>query len=143
VSFYRWIANHDVPPFTGWWQHDDLNIKQQYALIDEQQHAELTEVRAQEQARLLRFINQTENKQLTLQSNAIDVYSALGICLARSQSRLFALQIDDLDEQQYPVNIPGTDTEYPNWRRVLTHTCEEIFSKNASLLAAIDSIRKD
>ena len=137
------IANHDVPPFTGWWQHDDLNIKQQYALIDEQQHAELTEVRAQEQARLLRFINQTENKQLTLQSNAIDVYSALGICLARSQSRLFALQIDDLDEQQYPVNIPGTDTEYPNWRRVLTHTCEEIFSKNASLLAAIDSIRKD
>ena len=74
--------------------------------------------------------------------NAVEVYNALALCLAGSQSRLFAIQIDDLDEQKYPVNIPGTDKEYPNWRRVLTHTSEEIFTKNASLLAAIDSIRK-
>jgi 4-alpha-glucanotransferase len=136
------IANHDVPPFTGWWQHDDLTIKQQYKLIDEHQYAELVEQRSQEQARLLRFINHTIAKQFSLHSNASDVYSALAMCLARSECRLFALQIDDLDEQQYPVNIPGTNAEYPNWRRVLTHTCKDIFSKNASFLAAIDSIRK-
>jgi 4-alpha-glucanotransferase len=91
---------------------------------------------------LLRFINATANLTLTIHSDAKSVYRALSQCLAGSDSRLFALQIDDLDEQQYPVNIPGTDKEYPNWRRVLTHTCEEIFANNATLLAAIDSIRK-
>ena len=136
------IANHDVPPFMGWWQHDDLDIKQQYSLINEQQCNDLTHQRVEEQERLLRFINANQTNELNLQANAMDVYKSLALCLAKSQSRLLALQIDDLDEQLYSVNIPGTDTEYPNWRRVLTHTCEEIFSKNASLLAAIDSIRK-
>ncbi len=136
------IANHDVPPFTGWWQHDDIAIKQQYHLIDDEQSTQITNQRIDEKTRLLRFINATANLTLTIHSDAKSVYRALSQCLAGSDSRLFALQIDDLDEQQYPVNIPGTDKEYPNWRRVLTHTCEEIFANNATLLAAIDSIRK-
>jgi len=27
-----------------------------------------------------------------------------------------------------PVNVPGTNTEYPNWQRKLTHSLEEMFS---------------
>ena len=137
------IANHDVPPFSGWWCHDDLNIKQQYELINKSEYEQQKQQRIQEQHKLLRFINSHSNKpELVLNSNATDVYAQLALCLAGSQSGLFALQIDDLDEQQYPVNIPGTDTEYPNWRRVLTHSSKDIFTKNAPLLAAIDSIRK-
>jgi len=137
------IANHDVPPFLGWWQHDDLNIKQHYELINKNEYEQQKQQRIQEQQKLLRFINNLCHKpELVLESNAMDVYSELALCLAGSQSRLFALQIDDLDEQKYPVNIPGTDKEYPNWRRVLTHTSKDIFKKNAPLLAAIDSIRK-
>lgn len=134
------IANHDVPPFMGWWQHYDLNIKQQYGLIDADEYQQLVQQRVQEQQRLLRFIN-TQNREVSLSSNAFDVYSALALCLAKSPSRLFTLQIDDLDKQYYPVNIPGTDKEYPNWRRILTQTCDAIFKNNAALLAAIDSIR--
>lgn len=137
------IANHDVPPFIGWWQHTDLNIKQQYKLIDTLEFAQLVELRLQEQHRLLRFINTFSGQSpLLLDTDAVDVFSALALCLAKSPSRLFALQIDDLDRQNYPVNIPGTDKEYPNWRRMLTHSCADIFTQNASLLAAIDSIRK-
>jgi len=29
---------------------------------------------------------------------------------------------------QEPVNIPGTSDEYPNWRRKLTRTLEEMFA---------------
>ena len=137
------ISNHDVPPFSGWWCHDDLNIKQQYELINKSEYEQQKQQRIQEQHKLLRFINSHSNKpELVLNSNATDVYAQLALCLAGSQSGLFALQIDDLDEQKYPVNIPGTDKEYPNWRRVLTHSSKDIFTKNAPLLAAIDSIRK-
>jgi 4-alpha-glucanotransferase len=134
------IANHDVPPFVGWWQHSDLKIKQQYGLIDTDEYQQLVQQREQEQHRLLRFLN-PQNTSLSLNTDAFDVYSALAVCLAKSPSRLFALQLDDLDKQHYPVNIPGTDKEYPNWRRVLTHTCDDIFKDNAALLAAIHSIR--
>lgn len=51
------IANHDVPPFVGWWQHSDLNLKQQYQLIDAVEHQQLVQQRQQEQQRLLGFIN--------------------------------------------------------------------------------------
>ena len=134
------IANHDVPPFVGWWQHSDLKIKQQYGLIDTDEYQQLVQQREQEQHRLLRFLN-PQNTSFSLNTDAFDVYSALAVCLAKSPSRLFALQLDDLDKQHYPVNIPGTDKEYPNWRRVLTHTCDDIFKDNAALLAAIHSIR--
>ena len=100
----------------------------------------LVQQREQEQHRLLRFLN-PQNTSFSLNTDAFDVYSALAVCLAKSPSRLFALQLDDLDKQHYPVNIPGTDKEYPNWRRVLTHTCDDIFKDNAALLAAIHSIR--
>jgi 4-alpha-glucanotransferase len=136
------IANHDVPPFTGWWQHDDLKIKLHYKLLDEQQLATQRAQRVQEQQCLLRFINRTEHTALSINASAITVYSKLAQCLAGAPSQLFTLQLDDLDQQRYPVNIPGTDTQYPNWRRVLTHTCEDIFNNNASLLATINSIRK-
>jgi 4-alpha-glucanotransferase len=135
------IANHDVPPFTGWWEEQDISIKYQYSLINDDERRDLLQQRLQEKHRLLRFINNTQQSELTLESAAMAVYSQLAICLARASSRLFALQLDDLDEQHYPVNIPGTNTEYPNWRRVLNNSCEVIFNKNASLLAAIDSIR--
>lgn len=136
------IANHDVPPFVGWWQHSDLTLKQQYQLIDAAKHQQLVLQRQQEQQRLVDFINaQDTHSDMSLNTDAFAIYSALALCLAKSPSRLFALQIDDLDKQCYPVNIPGTDKEYPNWRRVLTHTCEDIFTDNASLLTAIHSMR--
>lgn len=136
------IANHDVPPFFGWWQHDDLTIKLNYQLINELQARAMKLERIEEQQRLLRFINQNSSTYVALSNNAIDVYSALALCLADAPSQLFTLQLDDLDEQQYPVNIPGTDTEYPNWRRLLTHSCKDIFNEHAALLAAIALKRK-
>ena len=30
-----------------------------------------------------------------------------------------------------PVNVPGTSTEYPNWRRKLTKNLSEIFANPA------------
>jgi 4-alpha-glucanotransferase len=40
--------------------------------------------------------------------------------LARSRARIVMLQIDDAVGEIDPVNVPGTSTQYPNWRRKLT-----------------------
>ncbi len=51
---------------------------------------------------------------------------ALHLYLARARPSLVALQIEDLLGMVDPVNVPGTDQEYPNWQRKLTEDIEDI-----------------
>ncbi len=135
------IANHDVPPFNGWWTGHDITVKQQYSLIDEAQSNALLEARKIEKQRMLNFIMRETSQQLTLDTEASVVYQALACCLAAAPARLFTIQIDDLDQQVLPVNIPGTDKEYPNWRRLLSRPTQQIMHSQQSFLASLISIR--
>ncbi|WP_404343887.1 4-alpha-glucanotransferase [Pseudoalteromonas mariniglutinosa] len=137
------IANHDVPPFCGWWHCTDLKIKVDYGLIEQAQCERLIQARADEKQRLLRFIERESGVNLQLDSDDFRVYQSLALCLANAPARLFTLQLDDLDQQVLPVNIPGTDKEYPNWRRVLSSQSGDIFTRQQSFLANIISARKN
>jgi 4-alpha-glucanotransferase len=68
---------------------------------------------------------------------------ALHVYLARSSTALVALQIEDLLGMIDPVNVPGTDAEYPNWRRKLTESIEDIAARGdiAERLAQINRAR--
>ena len=48
--------------------------------------------------------------------------------VADSASALLGLQPEDWLDMADPVNIPGTSDQYPNWRRKLTETLEEMFA---------------
>ncbi len=48
--------------------------------------------------------------------------------LARSNAALVLVQLDDALGELDQVNLPGTDTEYPNWRRKSTVAIEEFAS---------------
>lgn len=135
------VANHDVPPFFGWWQKKDIDTKLQYQLINDEQHNAFNDLRDIEKNRLLHFLSKENVNDFTINSSADVIYAALTIALAAAPACLFALQLDDLDKQTLPVNIPGTDTEYPNWRRVLSHSSEMILQQNADLLTAIKATR--
>ncbi|MDN3379869.1 MULTISPECIES: 4-alpha-glucanotransferase [unclassified Pseudoalteromonas] len=135
------IANHDVPPFFGWWQAQDLCLKRDYKLISDEQYSTSYTQRDIEKQRMLRFLEQSGHIGYSLDCNAKEIYTALTISLAHSPAQLFAIQLDDLDEQILPVNIPGTDKEYPNWRRVLNHSSADILTQHAALLNEINLIR--
>jgi 4-alpha-glucanotransferase len=70
---------------------------------------------------------------------------ALHLYLARSNAALVALQVEDLLGMVDPVNVPGTDREYPNWQRKLTADVEdmadreELDSQFAEIARARDS----
>ena len=65
---------------------------------------------------------------------------ALHLYLARSPTALVALQIEDLLGETLPVNVPGTDKEYPNWQRKISADIEDIAGR-ADLAAHLDEIR--
>ena len=73
-----------------------------------------------------------------------DLANALHLYLARSRTILVALQIEDLLGMSDPVNVPGTDREYPNWQRKLSADLEEILARPdlAAWLAEIDRARR-
>jgi 4-alpha-glucanotransferase len=72
-----------------------------------------------------------------------ELANALHLYLARSSTTLVALQIEDLLGMIDPVNVPGTDNEYPNWQRKVCADIEEMAVRSdlAAQLAEIDRAR--
>ena len=54
------------------------------------------------------------------------IAEALHALVARTPAMLAIVQLDDVLGETEPANIPGTDREYPNWRRKLSRTLDEI-----------------
>jgi 4-alpha-glucanotransferase len=54
---------------------------------------------------------------------------ALHLYLARSATALAALQLEDLLGETLPVNVPGTDREYPNWQRKVSAHIEDLAAR--------------
>jgi 4-alpha-glucanotransferase len=52
--------------------------------------------------------------------------------LARSPSLLFLAQLDDLAGEAHQANLPGSTTEYPNWRRRQARMLDELFTDPAT-----------
>lgn len=63
--------------------------------------------------------------------------------LGRAPSALALINLDDLASEETQVNVPGTVTEYPNWRRRLSLSATEILSRpeTVALLQAVSAER--
>jgi 4-alpha-glucanotransferase len=64
--------------------------------------------------------------------------------LAESQSQLVGVQLENLLSQEISFNLPGTSTEYPNWRKKLSQSLELIFDDPhmTSFLSFINQARR-
>ena len=133
------ISNHDLPPFAQWWQGDDLNQALQLALISAEQKQSLYEQRQNHKSALIERLTQ-QGQSVSLHSTSADVYRALCRALAQGSSKLLTLQLDDLDGQHAPVNIPGTHREYPNWRRQLSQSAVAILQQQQQFICELTRV---
>lgn len=138
------IANHDVAPFTCWWQNEDLEIRLKLDLFNsELDYHHAVQQRQQDKDNLLQWVrnNQADPAAAPESLSPLPLFKQLALTLAGSQARLFALQLEDLDDQPAPVNIPGTDRQYPNWRRRLSLPLEALFA-DTGFFAALHQARR-
>ncbi|WED23990.1 4-alpha-glucanotransferase [Vibrio sp. JC009] len=131
------LCTHDMPTLRGFWHCDDLKRGRELGLY-----------RDEEKLKVL-FDNRLDYKQEILKSLAshgylpegvgldaslvpMDSYlsDALHLHLAAGSSSLLSIQLEDWLEMDMPVNIPGTVDEYPNWRRKLSVTLDEVFARD-------------
>lgn len=152
---YKWQAltmqaNHDVAPLTAWWKGSDLELRHQLGLIaDREQLQRELDWRRGERGQLLQWLDEQGLLPEHWQPRPLDapldeaLQLALTRALGRANSQLLSVQIDDLVGMEQPVNIPGTSSEYPNWRRRIPDNIDRIFARPAvqGLLQALREAR--
>ncbi|MDQ0394584.1 glycogen debranching protein GlgX [Labrys monachus] len=104
------VATHDLATLRGWWNGTDIELNRS---LGRTLPADAVAGRQADKAALAEAVG-AAGDELTP-----DFVGAVHGFLARAPSGLVVAQVEDLAGETDPVNLPGTDTEYPNWRRRL------------------------
>jgi 4-alpha-glucanotransferase len=103
---------HDLPSFRGWMEGHDLRLRHAINVAA----GESSEHRAQSQAAL---------RDALAPLNGGDIAALAGF-LAATPCRLATIALDDIMGVREQINIPGTTTQHPNWRRKLPVAVEDL-----------------
>jgi 4-alpha-glucanotransferase len=129
------LTTHDMPTLRGWWHCEDLKLGRKLgvyktdAIRDNLMYARLID-----KQKILDSLNWHGVLPDSVNRNALfcgmdqALNFALQVHMCNGTCALFSTQLEDWLEMEKPVNIPGTSTEYPNWRRKLSKNINEIFA---------------
>jgi 4-alpha-glucanotransferase len=138
------ITTHDTPTLRGFWENQDIDLRRRLGLYSNaDSYGAAQRERGGDKAGLLAALKEQQLQPMH-PASAQEPYSpeltqAMHLYLARSNTALITLQLDDLLGMADPVNVPGTDREYPNWRRKLSTELEELTNR-ADLTAAFAGV---
>lgn len=151
------VANHDMPTLAAYWDGSDLTLRQSLGMLSSEAVFQQEKV-----ARLankgaiiaaLRRYGDMPDREWTALGGELAVESlliteslnvAIHQFLASTPTQLVALQLEDLLLMSSPVNVPGTSSEYGNWRRKLTVNTSALLAKASvkALCHQVDLTRK-
>src|SRR6266481_5700171 len=143
------VTTHDMPTLRSYWEGRDIELRRRLGLYPSAEiEGDVVREREHDRELLLEALRAEGLKpaEPAAPSGAFtaELAHALHVYLARSRSRLVSLQIEDLLGMVDPVNVPGTDREYPNWRRKLTADIEDMVTQQDldESFAAVDRARE-
>jgi glycogen operon protein len=122
------VTTHDLPPLAGWWDGADLRERAALGLEKDLPRAEAQ--RNSERAALVDVLVDTGClvRSAAGEPQAAEVVAGSYQFAAGTPSELVLVQAEDLAALQIGVNLPGTDTERPNWRLRVPTPVETLLS---------------
>ncbi|HIF9080110.1 TPA: 4-alpha-glucanotransferase [Photobacterium damselae] len=130
------LCTHDMPTLRGFWHCDDLKMGSELGLYPDQDALNgLFDSRAESKQRILDsldwhgYLSQNIGRNAAYVPMDSKLSKGMQLHLAAGASALLSLQLEDWLEMDKPVNIPGTVDEYPNWRRKLSTTLDDLFTR--------------
>lgn len=130
------LCTHDMPTLRGFWHCDDLKLGEELGLYpNKEQLAGLFVSRAESKQKILDsldwhgYLPEGVGHDASYVPMDLRLSEGMQMHLAASSSALLSLQLEDWLEMDKPVNIPGTVDEYPNWRRKLSTTLDDLFTR--------------
>jgi len=118
------VTTHDLPTLTGFWQGHDLALKRTLNLYPEVRLAEAdAAAREQDRHRLLEALRRrgllgegAACEPEAGDSCPLELRAAVLEYLARSEAALMEVRLEEVFGVPEQQNLPGTQTEHPNWR---------------------------
>lgn len=128
------ISTHDLATLAGWWEGVDIRLRAETGRQSEEDTKAALERRTRDRAALLEALHKAglyegspSDAGNSLPEHLDDaLFIAIHQFMARSKAILFAVQLDDMLMSSRQANLPGTTTEYPNWRIRTSHTLEQL-----------------
>ncbi len=133
-------TTHDLPTLAGFWLGRDIEARRDAGLLrDEAAYHEVEAERARDKQKLLDALFAAgllppwfPRRAEYVPELTGELHNALVGWLALTPSRLLVLNQEDLTKEAEQQNLPGSTSEYPNWRRKMRYTIEELRSKHAA-----------
>ena len=144
-------TTHDLPTLRGYWESGDLTLGKSLGLYPDEvvlrglyQDRELAKQGLLDALHRYGCLPKRTGHKASLMAMTSTLNRGMQRYIADSNSALLGLQPEDWLEMAEPVNIPGTSTEYPNWRRKLSTTLEAMFADEQvnKLIKDLDKRRK-
>ncbi|MBE1302104.1 MAG: 4-alpha-glucanotransferase [Alteromonadaceae bacterium] len=146
------LTTHDMPTLIGYWHCLDLELGKELGLYPSQEILnELYDSRHDQKQQILDTLHghlsvpQGMPRYVDQVGMHKELNHGMQYHMAKGSSALLSLQLEDWLEMDKPVNIPGTSSEYPNWKRKLTRNVEQIFTDpvlNSLALGLTEARRK-
>jgi 4-alpha-glucanotransferase len=128
-------TTHDLPTLAGFWLGRDIEARRGAGLLpDDATYRQMLAGRTREKQKLLDLLIELKLLPQWFPRNANDVpdltgelHNAIVGLLASTPSKLMVLNQEDLLKETEQQNLPGSTAEYPNWRRKMRCTVEELW----------------
>ena len=138
-------TTHDLPTLRSYWEGRDIELRQRLHLYPSMEiESEVIRERERDRTLLLDALEAVGLRPVQPAASqdafTAELAHAMHLYLARSATALVAVQIEDLLGETLPVNVPGTDREYPNWQRRVSVDVEDL-AERADIAACLEEIR--
>lgn len=129
-------TTHDLPTLAGFWLGCDIDARRDAGLLhDEAAYQGMRAGRAQEKQKLLDLLASLKllpewfpRDQAQVPELTGELHNAIVGFLTSTPSKLMVLNQEDLLKQTEQQNLPGSTGEYPNWRRKMKCTVEDLWT---------------
>jgi len=129
-------TTHDLATLAGFWLGRDIEARRETGLLtDEGAYQRMRADRARQKQNLLDLLfvlkllpDWFPRDQAQVLELVGELHNAIVGFLASAPSKLMVLNQEDLLKQAEQQNLPGSTAEYPNWRRKMKCTVEELWT---------------
>ena len=129
------VTTHDLPTLAGFWLGRDIEARHAAGLLPEDAYRRMLDDRTREKQRILDVLNELHLLPDWVPRIAQDIpeltgeiHNAIVGFLSSTPAKLMVLNQEDLLKETEQQNLPGTTEQYPNWRRKMLCTVEELWT---------------
>ncbi|MCS7025561.1 MAG: 4-alpha-glucanotransferase [Bryobacteraceae bacterium] len=126
-------TTHDLPTLAGFWIHQDIEARKAAGLLNEEAYQRQLAERRRDRQLILEALHELEllpswfpRKAEEVAELTGELHNAIIGFLMKTPCMLMVLNQEDLTKEIHQQNLPASTWQYPNWRRKMRFSVEQL-----------------